>query len=279
MPHVSPLLASQADDFSLLRFPLCASPKLDGVRALVRDGVVWSRSGKPIPNARVQRLFGPLHGWDGELVCGDPLAPDCFRKTQSAVMRKEGEPDVTFFQFDDWTRESPFFRFYADRRAREKNAGLPAHTALVAQHMVYGQRELEEYERECLELGFEGVMLRDPDAGYKFGRSTAREGILLKVKRFADAEAVPLDMEEQVSETGEPKNTLGALVVRDLKTGVVFSIASGFTQADRDAFWRRGLGGGELVRYRHFPTGGKDKPRFPVFAGLRSRADMEAAHV
>ena len=51
MTAFKPLLASPAD-LSTLRFPVLASPKLDGVRAIVKDGVVLSRSLKKIPNLR-----------------------------------------------------------------------------------------------------------------------------------------------------------------------------------------------------------------------------------
>jgi DNA ligase-1 len=271
------MLASNAD-LSQVRFPVMASPKLDGVRALVRGGVVYSRSGKPIPNAHVQALFGALEGYDGELVVGPADAPEVFRKTQGGVMSKGGTPEVSFFLFDAWDRgKTPYMRWYKNALGAHYAGWLGDGVALLQQNMLYRADELDAYEAQCLAAGFEGVMLRDPDAGYKHGRSTAREGILLKVKRFADSEAETLDMEEQISETGERKNTLGALVVRDLSTGVVFNIASGFTQEDRDYFWDGGPESCPVVRYRYFPSGGKDKPRFPVFSGLRSRLDMEAA--
>jgi len=279
MSTFSPLLAAKAD-LSLLRFPLYASPKIDGIRAVVRDGVVYARSGKPIPNPRVQALFGPLDGLDGELVVGEPTAPDCFRASQ-AVMAKKGEPDVRFFVFDFRICPSDPYRqrltsLLIDRANDELDPGV----VLVEQHMLYNPSELDAFEAECLEAGYEGVMLRSPDAPYKFGRSTAREGILLKLKRFADAEAEITGMEEQCDASGRPNNTLGALMVRDLCTGIPFAIGAGFTAGERDAFWQQGGAlSGSRVRYRHFPVGVKEKPRFPVFAGLRSALDMEAREV
>ena len=50
-----------------LRFPVLASPKLDGIRAYVKDGVVLSRQNKPIPNDHVQSLFSKYEHFDGEL--------------------------------------------------------------------------------------------------------------------------------------------------------------------------------------------------------------------
>ena len=97
MTTFRPMLAATVDpnDLDALRFPLLASPKLDGVRALVSDdGQLVSRNLKPIPNANVQKAFGrpEFAGLDGELVCGDPTAPDAFRKTTSAAMSRDGAP-------------------------------------------------------------------------------------------------------------------------------------------------------------------------------------------
>jgi DNA ligase 1 len=54
----------------LIQFPYLVSPKIDGLRALVKDGVVYSKTMKPIPTRRVQELFGHLHGADAELTVG-----------------------------------------------------------------------------------------------------------------------------------------------------------------------------------------------------------------
>jgi len=61
-----------------LAFPLLGSPKLDGVRALMFEGVLVSRSLKAIPNVFLQKkaLADVAHGLDGELIVGDPMAGD-----------------------------------------------------------------------------------------------------------------------------------------------------------------------------------------------------------
>ena len=89
------MLATDAD-LGKLRFPLLASAKLDGVRAVVRNGVVYSRSNKPIPNAYVQKLFSRFEHFDGELIVGDPTSKTCYRDTISGVMSFEGKPEVRF---------------------------------------------------------------------------------------------------------------------------------------------------------------------------------------
>ena len=95
-----PMLACEAD-LTKLSFPLLASPKLDGIRAIVRDGVVYSRSNKPIPNKFVQDRFKHLEHFDGELIVGEPTAHDVYRQTTSHVMAHDKHGfDVRFYVFD-----------------------------------------------------------------------------------------------------------------------------------------------------------------------------------
>jgi DNA ligase-1 len=142
---------------------------------------------------------------------------------------------------------------------------------------------LAAYERDALADGFEGVMVRRMDGRYKPGRSTLREGLLLKIKRFADAEATVLGVEELLRDTDEQRSgkkaglvaggTLGALVAQT-PDGQRFKIGTGFSAALRDELWaRRDALPGELVKYKHMVVGSKNAPRFPVFLGLRHADD------
>ena len=72
-----PMLAAPVTDIELLNYPVLASPKLDGIRCVVIDGVAYSRSLKPIPNEEIQKFFssGKYDGFDGELICGPHNAP------------------------------------------------------------------------------------------------------------------------------------------------------------------------------------------------------------
>ena len=282
---MKPMLAGEAN-LKVLKFPVLASPKLDGVRALIRDGVVLSRSLKPIPNRHVQIMYGrpELEGLDGELILGDPTHPEAYRRTVSSVMSIEGDPDVDFHVFDRWDRDYPY-----NEVALSYGLTIP-----VCSTLLRTMEELEEYEVALLDKGYEGVMLRGPQSPYKFGRSTTKEGYLLKLKRFADSEAEIIAFEElmhnqneaTINEIGHterstkqdgllPAGTLGALVVRDIHSGVEFKIGTGFAAAERQKFWNlRASLRGLLVKYQYFPTGSKEKPRFPSFQGFRHRIDL-----
>lgn len=298
---MKPMLSGKCDDVTKIRFPVLASPKLDGIRALVLNGVVLSRSLKPIPNDHVQQLFGDLEGYDGELIVGMSNSPTAFRDTTSGVMTKEGKPNVTFSVFDNFLASGTFSQRFATIKERPGVIRLPHHYCIIPGQIL-------ELEQDYLLTGFEGLMLRDPNGPYKQGRSTEREGYLLKLKRFEDSEALVLGMEEKMHndnpakvnalghtersshmENMVPMNILGALIVRDVKTGVEFNIGTGFDDADRFKIWHDGLqqahvkktktdGGAvvlfncpmQLVKYKYFPTGSKDKPRFPTYLGIRS---------
>lgn len=292
-----PLLASAIEDTSLLRFPLLASPKLDGVRALVLGGIVVGRSLKPIPSRAVQAAYGRLEGFDGELVLGDPKASGCFNRTTSAVMSVADDGKFLNFHVFDLASEVLRHETYKQRLLALSSAvkyHAPASVRLLQHKVVNDLSELQVYDAACRAAGYEGTMLRDPNGPYKWGRSTELEGTLLKLKQFTDAEAEVVGFEELLRNTNEAKTgrlgqtersshkagmvgagVLGALKVRDLASGTEFSIGTGFSDADRKKLWtkRKGLVG-QLVKYKSQPSGAKDKPRFPVFLGFRDRVDL-----
>jgi DNA ligase-1 len=298
--HMAPLMATDAVP-ELIRYPVLASVKVDGMRVLIRDGVALSRTLKPIPNeyfqAYIKKYATYLEGMDGEVVVGPENAPDVMQKTQSGMKRKHGEPDFTLLVFDLWN--SPLVY-----RERDLQLGAKVVVARAAgahwlerlgQFQINTEEELTQFETEALQTGFEGVMIRDAAAHYKFGRSTAKEGILLKVKRFTDGEAEVIGVEEQMHNDNEatrdelgrtkrstskrglrPAGVLGAFIVRDRASGQVFSVGSGLTAAQRRFYWdRREDVIGQMLKYKSFTaTGVKDAPRFPVFIGWRDPIDI-----
>src|ERR1035437_8371630 len=101
------MLASKVTDIARLKFPVLVSKKLDGIRATVQGGHLLSRTLKPIPNVNVQALFKGLpEGIDGELIYGDPCAPDAYRQTVSIVMSDDKPANgIQFHVFDKFGTE------------------------------------------------------------------------------------------------------------------------------------------------------------------------------
>ena len=85
-----------------VKFPVLASPKIDGIRAIVRDGMLMTQSLKPVPNKFIQSSvnWADYEGLDGELVVGSPTDANVMQATQSGVMSEEGEPDWHYWCFD-----------------------------------------------------------------------------------------------------------------------------------------------------------------------------------
>jgi DNA ligase-1 len=288
LKNFKPMLAGEAA-LETQRFPCLASTKIDALRLIVIKKVAMSRSLKPIPNRHVQARYGraEYEGFDGELVVGKPNSPTCYRDSVSVIMSQEKPFDGMLYAFDHIGHANlP----YAHRYMK-----LPSHMAgmlRVEQHLCNDLEALLAYESECLDLGFEGLCIRDPAGPYKCGRSSTREGWLLKLKRFVDFEATIVGFEERMHNGNEaktnelgrtarsshqenlvPMGTLGAFVME--KDGVQFNVGTGMDDDFRAWAWaNRKTLKGQLGKCKSFPVGVKDKPRHPVWLGLRDRRDM-----
>jgi len=255
--------------FDFVQFPTLASPKLDGI-------------------------FGSFDGLDGEFIVGSPVGEGVMNRTTKVIMKKkEARPidDVTLFVFDtneDEYKDEPFSERY--RRAKDL-AYLCNHpqVQLVPHTMCNNMDELLAFEKECLDAGYEGIMMRSVDGRYKYGRATMKEGTLIKLKRFTDVEVVVLDLAEQMTNTNKkttnelgrsqrsshkagmvPAGTLGGFIV-DMG-GLTLDVGCGvLTHDERQEIWDAGVEAsvGKYFTLRFFGYGVKDKPRFPRFVGWR----------
>lgn len=277
--------------FDQLKFPLLASAKIDGIRATVRNGVVYARSNQPFPNVNVQRKFGHLEHVDGEFVLGDPTRHDLCRATGGVTNSKDKDvDDLKLYMFDHVQHQNDSF---IDRRNRLFSDALRTEDAIIhEQRTVLTLDDLLTFEQECLDIGYEGVIVRSPNAAYKNGRSTAKEQALLKLKRFTDAEFPVVGFEERMhngneattSALGRTKRSshkagksgrgdLGALVLRH-SDGSTFNCGTGFNDDERRRVWdNQDAYLGALAKIKFFAIGMKDKPRHPVFLSWRDRID------
>ena len=295
MELTQPMLAVAAKDLSAIRFPVLASYKIDGVRAVMRKGELLSRKMLAIPNLFTQSRFQHpyLEGLDGELAVGNPFDKNLMQQTMSGVMSRDGEPEVTWYVFDKWNTSFHYGIRAAEAKRTVEQFGSP-HVKWLSQKVIKDLPALQAYEEEAVNLGYEGLIIRDPLSPYKQGRSTLKQGYMLKIKRFEDSEAEIIgvkelmhnDNEATIDERGYTKRSthqdnkraagmLGAFVVRDIRTKIEFDVGTGFTREQRINLWEgRQYLAGKVIKYRHFPIGVVDKPRFPTFVGFRDRRDM-----
>jgi DNA ligase 1 len=295
-----PLLAVALEDIDNIKYPQYCTPKYDGIRCLIINGQAVSRNFKPQPNVYIRTYLSDVlpTGLDGELVLKGNKS---FNDVQSKVMSFDGEPEFEYHIFDyvkddlnkpyldrmedlkDWYKYFSNDPFYKDK------------FKLILPKKINNKDELLAYETKCLEDGFEGIMLRKPDGKYKCGRSTNKEGILLKLKRFIDSEAKITgflerfhnENEQESDEFGLSKRssckanlslagTLGKVVVVDLKTNIEVKVGTGFNDELRQEIWdNQDKYLGQVIKYKYQEVGVKEKPRFPVFLGFRSAEDMD----
>lgn len=297
MTITRPLLADTIGDINLLKFPVMVSEKLDGIRCLKVNGKALTRKFKPIPNNFIRNWIEKnlIDGVDGELM----IPGKNFNEIQSLVMTEDGEPDFVYHVFDLVTDvKIPFIERHMDlvsyylllNKFQKKNIQLVNHT------WCRTVEDLLKYEQYCLDNNYEGVMVRSIEGRYKCGRSTLKEGILLKLKRFQDSEAEILGFEElqnntnakEINELGLSKrstkkegmvgaSSLGKFKVRDIKTGTEFELGTGdgLTKELRQEIWNnKDKYLNKIVKYKYQGLGTNLRPRFPVWLGLRDERDM-----
>jgi len=290
-PMLSGKFKNVEDEIKHLSYPLLATPKYDGIRALMVGGKLLSRTFKNIPNKHIFKTCVEVlpNGLDGELVSGT------FNETSGNVMRHDGESEFEYHVFD-YVKDS-LEKPYSERMRDLKELKLPSWCVKVLPTQINNLEELEKLEKKYLSQGFEGIMLRSPNGVYKCGRGTVSQMDLVKVKRFKDAEAKIIGFEEEMHNANEAekdnfgrtkrstsqenkvgKNTLGALMVIGINEefkGVEFKLGTGFDQELRLKIWNlKNKLNGEIVKYKYQSEGGEDRPRFPVFIGFRDKRDM-----
>lgn len=279
----------------LIKYPRIALIKLNGVRGLNQGGKLVARSLKPIPNKHVSALFSTmeLDGFDGELTVGDPLHEEVFSFTSSALRSVNGTPDATWWLFDMFHPTAKYAErlvMLEERFHRAENESI----GLIAWKLVHNDDEMQAYADECLAEGAEGIVLRDPNALYKQGRSTQEEGGFLRFCPWLRSEAVVIKVHEgQINQNESKVNELGYLkkqtlkenmvgsgqagswTVRDIATGIDFNMPVPTDAFQKKVWEERASWPGRVVKYKFKPAvkvGGR--PRFPQFEGERMREDM-----
>ena len=297
-------------NLAALRWPLACSIKYDGWRLVEYNGGAVTRSLKPPRNLHVQssmrslftaaRELG-LKGLDGEILVGPPNHPNAMQNTTSGVGSRDGTPQFQFFMFDSYQhaqlgfmqRQELLYPYYEQLR------GDFPWLQWVEQEIIYNLDGFLEYESRVIGQGYEGIMGRSLDGHYKLGRSTLREGILVALKRFVDAEGLVLEYWEELENANEattnllgrtersshqenliPKGRMGKMICRSPEFTETFSVGSGHgvTHHFRQHLWDN------YAEYQWMPivysyqeVGVKDRPRHTKWKSRRAWEDLDPA--
>lgn len=252
------MLAATFTDMFKIKFPCFVQPKLDGIRCIILNGTAYTRQMKPIPNLHIQKILSSKeNGLDGEIMLKNRAAT--FQDIQSAVMTEAGEPEFVYHIFDLISDEMYYQRL---QKLIHMDNSVPTYFCKNFESLI-------KNEEWFIKSGYEGAMIRSPHGLYKHGRSTENEGYLLKLKRFLDAEATIIGVEELIHKNGTKSNLLGSLVTKDFKVG------TGFTMEQRADLWTRK---NEIIdmtfTYKYQELSKYGIPRFPVFLHFRNLQDL-----
>ena len=230
-------------------------PKLDGVRVLTvldfesRTVTMYTRNGKVLENFShitdklVEQLdnFGRSYVLDGEIMSGtfNELMKQVHRKSDVAASDAvlnlfDILPLVEFKQGKSVMGQRRRFEFLNNFANIFKDTGcieiLPHKEVNLDEFL--GDIEYRDYNKEMVAAGYEGIMIKDPDAKYECKRSVS----WLKQKPFIEVSLTVTAVEEG---TGRNVGKLGALVCEGIDDGkrIVVNVGSGFSDNDRDEYW------------------------------------------
>jgi DNA ligase-1 len=266
--------------------------KLDGVRVITivyPEGRVdmFSRNGKELANFPhiVEQFKKTVTGvrepmvFDGEVMSGS------FQDLMKQVHRKDNVKanDAKLHLFDLLTLEAfeqGIYQVSQENRSSKLRAWKDlwaeetADIEIVGQELVdldtnQGQARFKMINTQAVAGGYEGIMIKDPQAPYECKRSHA----WLKLKPFIEVSLEVTNVEEG---TGKNLGRLGALVCSGIDDGkaILVNVGSGFSDHDRDNFWNsRDKLPGHIVEVRADAVtqnqDGTYSLRFPRFKGFR----------
>ena len=282
-PNLIPTFdVSLAQKFDMKRLKgkdmVAVEPKLDGIRcfAVVRDGrsQLFARSGKILTN--FDNTIGKELVKLGEGCYDGELMGDDFISLMRQAYRKE-DVDVSstyialfdYLPIDEWdTRDAK--RSCGDRyealllQINDNNTDFDLVTPVERYECTPDYDEIKMLHDEFVSEGYEGAMIKDLDAPYKFGRGYE----IMKMKEFHDVDLKIQMLEEG---TGKHASKLGAIVV-DFK-GVEVRVGSGFSDEYRERIWKNQkdfIGRVVEIRYQEItPDGSLRSPTFVCFRNDR----------
>jgi DNA ligase-1 len=266
--------------------------KLDGVRVVAivyPTGLVslFSRNGKQLANFPLveQQLSSAANVFAEPVVLDGEVMSASFQDLMKMVHRKSDvDADDAVLNLFDIITLREFQEGIGQNRQADRSVTLAAwysqfadampNVTVVGQELVDlstpgGQARFRQINQEAVDGGYEGIMIKDPNAVYECKRSVA----WLKLKPFIEVSLEVIDVEEG---TGRNQGRLGALVCGGQDDGrdIIVNCGSGFSDDDRRVFWdSRGQLVGQVVEVRADAVtqnqDGTYSLRFPRFLRFR----------
>ena len=244
-----------ANHESKIRGKKLLEPKLDGVRVITiinaqdRTVVQYSRNGKVLENFThiTSALEKNIDLFDRSWVVDGEMVSSSFQALMKQVHRKDdvqaGDAHLMIFDILPLSefqkgksvmgqkRRSALLRSLKPVFDKVGNIDIIEQTEVDLDSYV-GELQFKEFNKDAIDRGFEGIMIKDPDAVYECKRSTS----WLKQKPFIEVSLAVVAVEEG---TGKNEGRLGAIICEGEDDGkqIRVNVGSGFTDNQREEFW------------------------------------------
>jgi len=286
MKQFKPMLApNKSVDLSAIEYPLLASYKLDGIRSLFIGNEMLSRSLKHIPNKQINEKFAPLveyahkNGFalDGEIYSNELTFQEIMSFVMTHDLSGSGRviPEHLDFHVFDIVDPNNLDEPFIDRISRD----VPSEVNVVEHKRMDSAKHVEDYFKKAIELGYEGLILRSYDGGYKCGRATIKEGTIYKVKPFITFDAVIAGVVQGTADDKNGGRTLVKMVggFNVMYNGKELTVSvSSLEHSDRRKCWEeRNDLIGKTIEYKGMLVGSKNVPRHPVFVRFREGKEAQ----
>jgi DNA ligase-1 len=268
------MLAQPFDEKRLAKWtpPFIVQPKLDGERCravIGKNGNVVLLSSEEhmilsVPHITEALRSHNLHDLelDGELYCHGMSFEEIHSRVGRTVNLHADSAQMEYHIFDLAEAGLPQ-RFRTDvLELQGQIFQSPLH--IVKSLRCHSLDEILQAYDSFIELGYEGIIVRQADALYERKRSLW----VMKFKGKKEDVYEIVGSAEEIDQHGLPKNRLGSLTCRG-SDGTLFSVGTGFTADRRAELWQMRMSlPGQFVRVKYQHQTENHVPRFPVFAEL-----------
>lgn len=238
------------------------SEKLDGWRMVYKDGMFYTRSGKPIvPPTSIREFVKNIPTdiiLDGELWNGY----DGFQSIN------EGNEDMEWVLFDIPSVDAPYHERYKTLTNMFKDSHV-SNVRVLSQTLINRKEADEAYDRIMKEIPkAEGVVYRPADMKYLWDD---RDPMFMKRKPFHDTEAIVTGYyttPSALKTLGEDTKYVSSLKCVLAESGVQFRVS--IKTCNPPA-----IGSVITIKYQALTEGGV--PRFPIYKSVRNVSDMPLA--
>jgi DNA ligase-1 len=230
-------------------------PKLDGVRILTivdvdaRTVTQYSRNGKILENFThiTDGLLEHIDDFERSYVLDGEIISTSFQELMKQVHRKDNVKtnDAVLMLFDilplsefqngksvlGQRRRTKYLQNFAKTFEKVGQIGIIPQEEVDLESYI-GELQFKEFNKNAIEQGYEGIMIKDPDAKYECKRSTS----WLKQKPFIEVSLAVVAVEEG---TGKNEGRMGAIICEGEDDGkkIAVNVGSGFTDDQRTEFW------------------------------------------